>query len=168
MDEARQEVEEAVRRRVYDTFDDFLKVAIQEYYVRGWKTRPAAFVALVIASGQAVGLVKDSMSGERGLKKVAIGAGLAVGLRIALKYALSGPLGVLITTATVASLLAVLASNQRQVRAKVSVFREAIHETRVRYDEIQGGYTANRYPVEDRNLMVDGLLKRFLADLDEA
>jgi hypothetical protein len=153
---------------IYDTFDDFLRVAIREYYDRGWKTRPANFVALVIASGQVIALAKDSLRGEKGLKKVAIGAGLAVALRIGLRYALSGPLGILITAGTVASLLAVLASNQRQVRKKIGVYRDVIQQTRVRYDEIQGGYTANRYPVADRNLMIDGLMKRFLGDLDEA
>jgi len=157
-----------VPQPIYDTFDDFLRHAIREYYDRYGKTRPAQFVALIIASGQVVGVVKDSLSGEKGLKKVAVGAGLAVALRIALKYALSGPLGILITAATAASLLAVLASNQRTVRQKIGVYREVIQATRVRYDEIQGGYSANRYPVEDRNLMVDGLVKRFLADLDEA
>jgi hypothetical protein len=166
MDEARK-ADETTFQRIHDTFDDFIKVAIHEYYGRGWKTRPANFIALVIASGQVVGLVKESFSGEKALKKVAIGAGLAVALRIALKYALTGPLGILITAGTVASLLAVLATNQRLVRAKIGVYRDLIQQTRVRYDEIQGGYSANRYPVEDRNLMVDGLLKRFLADLDE-
>ena len=153
---------------IHDTFDDFLRFVIREFYALHGKTRPAQFVALLIASGQALGVVKDSFSGEKGLKKVAIGAGLAVALRIALKYALSGPLGILITAATAASLLAVLATNQRTVRQKVGVFREVIQQTRTRYDEIQGGYSANRYPVEDRNLMIDGLVKRFLADLDEA
>jgi|WetSurMetagenome_2_1015567.scaffolds.fasta_scaffold518165_2 hypothetical protein len=153
---------------VYDTFDDFLRFGIREFYTLHGKTRPAQFVALLIASGQVLGVVKDSLSGEKGLKKVAIGAGLAVALRIALKYALSGPLGILLTAATAASLLAVLATNQRTVRQKLGVYREVIQQTRLRYDEIQGGYSANRYPVEDRNLMIDGLVTRFLADLDEA
>jgi hypothetical protein len=166
MDEAREGA--AVAPPIYDTFDDFLRVAVKEFYERGWKSRPVNFVALVIASGQAVDLAKDSLRGEKGLKKLAIGAGLAVALRIGLKYALSGPLGILITAGTAASLLAVLATNQKEVRRKIGVFREQIVAARVRYDEIQGGYSANRYPVEDRNLMIDGLLKRFLNDLDEA
>ena len=166
MAESKREAPE--QQPVYDTFDDFLRFGIREFYTLHGKTRPAQLVALLIASGQVIGVVKDSFRGEKGLKKVAVGAGLAVALRIALKYALSGPLGILITAATAASLLAVLATNQRTVRQKIGVFREVIQATRVRYDEIQGGYTANRYPVEDRNLMIDGLVKRFLADLDEA
>jgi hypothetical protein len=165
-DESKRDAPE--QQPIYDTYDDFVRYAVREFYAQHGKTRPAQFVALIIASGQALGVVKDSFSGEKGLKKVAIGAGLAVALRIALKYALSGPLGILITAATAASLLAVLATNQRTVRAKVGVYRELIQQTRVRYDEIQGGYSANRYPVEDRNLMIDGLIKRFLVDLDEA
>jgi hypothetical protein len=166
MGDAKREGSE--QQPIYDTFDDFLRHAIREFYGRHGKTRPAQFIALIIASGQAVGVVKDSFAGEKGLKKVAVGAGLAVALRLALRYALSGPLGILITAATAASLLAVLATNQRTVRQKIGVYREVIQQTRVRYDEIQGGYSANRYPVEDRNLMIDGLVKRFLADLEEA
>src|SRR5690606_21446301 len=43
-------------------FDDFLKVAIREYYDRGWATRKGNFIALLIGSGQtALGLAKDSV-----------------------------------------------------------------------------------------------------------
>ena len=44
-----------------------------------------------------------------------------------------------------------------------------IHEDeKKKFEEIQSGYRANRYDARERNLMVDGQLKRFLADLDEA
>jgi hypothetical protein len=43
-----------------------------------------------------------------------------------------------------------------------------IAETRTRFEETQGGYRAGRYDAASRNLMVDGLLKRFLEEVDAA
>jgi hypothetical protein len=152
----------------YDTFDDYLRLAIKEYYDRGWKNRRANFVALVIASGQTAAMAKDAVSGEKGLKNVALGAGLVVALRVGLRYALGGPLGILVTAATAASLVAYLVRNQKEISTKIGRFRERIADEKTRFEEIQSGYRANRYDARERNLMVDGQLKRFLADLDEA
>ncbi len=152
----------------YDTFEDYLRLAIKEYYERGWKNRRGNFVALLIASGQALEMAKQAVSGEKGLKNVAVGAVSLVGLRLALRYALGGPLGILITAATGASLVAYLIRNQREITQKVGRFREMIVVERQKFEEIQAGYRQNRYDARERNLMVDGQLKRFLAELDEA
>jgi hypothetical protein len=152
----------------YDTFDDYLKLSIKEYYDRGWKSRRANFIALVIASGQMASVAKDAVSGQKGLRNVAVGAAGAVALRFALRWALGGPLGILLTAATAASLVAYFVKNQKEISQKIGRFRERIAEERKKFEEIQSGYRANRYDARERNLMVDGQLKRFLADLDEA
>jgi hypothetical protein len=152
----------------YDTFEDYLKLAIKEYYERGWKSRRANFIALVIASGQMASVAKDAVSGEKGLRNVAVGAAGAVALRFALRWALGGPLGILLTAATAASLVAYFVRNQKEISQKIGRFREQIAEERKKFEETQSGYRANRYDARERNLMVDGQLKRFLADLDEA
>ena len=46
------------------------------------------------------------------------------------------------------------------------MYRTLIADTRARFEEAQGGYRAGRYDAASRNLMVDGLLKRFLDDID--
>jgi hypothetical protein len=152
----------------YDTFDDYLKLAIKEYYDRGWKSRRSNFIALVIASGQMAAVAKDAVSGQKGLRNVAVGAAGAVALRFALRWALGGPLGILLTAATAASLVAYFVKNQKDISQKIGRFRERIAEEKKKFEEIQSGYRANRYDARERNLMVDGQLKRFLADLDEA
>ena len=152
----------------YDTFEDYLRLAVKEYYDRGWKSRRANFIALIIASGQTISLARDAVSGEKGLKNVAMGAVGVVALRLALRWALGGPLGILLTAATGASLIAYFVKNQKEISSKIGRFRERIAEERKKFDEIQTGYRANRYDARERNLMVDGQLKRFLADLDEA
>jgi hypothetical protein len=152
----------------YDTFDDYLRLAIKEYYDRGWKSRRANFIALLLASGQMASVAKDAVSGEKGLRNVAVGAASAVALRFALRWALGGPLGILMTAAMAASLVAYLIKNQKEISQKIGRFRERIAEEKKKFEEIQSGYRANRYDARERNLMVDGQLKRFLADLDEA
>jgi hypothetical protein len=152
----------------YDTFEDYLKLAIKEYYERGWKSRRANFIALVLASGQMMSVAKDAVAGEKGLRNVAVGAAGAVALRFALRWALGGPLGILLTAATAASLVAYFIRNQREISQKIGRFRERIAEEKRRFEDIQSGYRANRYDARERALMVDGQLKRFLADLDEA
>lgn len=155
-------------KSLYRDFDSFLKVAIREYYDRGWTTRRGNFVALLIASGQtAVALAKDSMVDGTGTKKVAIGAATVLALRVGLRYALGGPLGLVLTVAASASLVSYFFRNQKDIIKKVGLYRTLIHETHDRYEEIQAGWRDGRYDTTDRNLMIDGLMKRFIQEIDD-
>ncbi len=151
----------------YDTFDEYLRLALKEYYERGWKSRRANFIAFLWASGQTVAMAKDAVSGEKGLKNLAMGTAGVVALRLALRWALGGPLGILLTAATAASLIAFAIKNQKDISAKMGRMRERINEEKTRFEDIQSGYRANRYDARERNLMVEGQLKRFLGDIDE-
>ena len=151
----------------FDTFDDFLKSAIKDYYERGWSSRKGNFIALLAASGQVAALARDSVTGGEGMKRVAMGAAGLVALRVGLRFALGGPLGILLTGLSLASLAAFFVQNQKAISAKIPRYRTLIEDARVRFEEIQSGYRANRYEARERNLMVDGLQKRFIADCDE-
>src|SRR5215475_11990179 len=155
-----------LRPEVFDDYDAFLKQAIRDYYDRGWKSRRGNFIALVIASGQVTSMAADSIKDGTGLKKAALGAAGVVALRVGLRYALSGPLGIILTGAAVVSLTGYVIKHQKEIREKVTAYRGLINETRTRFEEAQGGYRAGRYDAASRNLMVDGLLKRFLDDVD--
>jgi hypothetical protein len=155
-----------LRPEVFDDYDAFLKQAIRDYYERGWKSRRGSFIALVIASGQVTSMAADSVRDGSGLKKAALGAAGVVALRVGLRYALSGPLGVLLTGAAALSLASYVVKNQKEITTKVAAFRTLIAGTRARFEETQGGYRAGRYDAASRNLMVDGLLKRFLEEID--
>jgi hypothetical protein len=155
-----------LRPEVFDDYDAFLKQAIRDFYDKGWKSRRGSFIALVIASGQAGSIAADSIRDGSGLKKAALGAAGVVALRVGLRYALSGPLGVILTGAAAVSLASYLIKNQKEITGKVSKFRAIIAETRTRFEETQGGYRAGRYDAASRNLMVDGLLKRFLEEIE--
>ncbi len=153
---------------IYGDFDSFLKTAIREYYDRGFTARKGNFIALLMASGQtALAMAKDSVVDGTGTKKLAIGAALVLALRIGLRYAVGGPLGLVLTVAAGASLISYFVKNQKDIIKKVGVYRQIIGETRGRFEELQEGWRAGRYDATERNLMIDGLMKRFLQQCDD-
>ena len=160
--------ETELRPEVFDDYDAFLKQAIRDFYDQGWKSRRGSFIALVIASGQMTSMAADSIKDGSGLKKAALGAAGVVALRVGMRYALSGPLGIILTGAAVVSLGSYVIKNQKEITTKVGTFRTLIADTRTRFEEAQGGYRAGRYDAASRNLMVDGLLKRFLEEVEAA
>ncbi|HET7502797.1 MAG TPA: hypothetical protein VFK02_17365 [Kofleriaceae bacterium] len=154
---------------LYTTWDAFLKQAIREYYDRSWTTRKGNFIALLIAAGQtSFALAKDSVVDGSGTKKVAIGAGLLLALRIGLRYALGGPLGLVLGVAAGASMVSYFIKNQKDIVRKVSAYRAVIADQEKRYAEVQAGWRDGKYQIPDRNLMIDGLMKQFIAQIDEA
>lgn len=154
---------------LYTTWDAFLKQAIREYYDRSWVTRKGNFIALLIASGQtSLALAKDSVVDGSGTKKVALGAGLLLALRIGLRYAIGGPLGLVLGVAAGASMVSYFIKNQKDIVKKVGTYRTAIADHAKRYEEIQTGWRDGKYQVTDRNLMIDGLMKQLITQIDEA
>ena len=154
---------------IYGGFDAFLKQALREYYDRGWTTRRGNFIALLIASGTtSVALAKDSVVSGQGAKKVAIGAGLIVALRIGLRFAIGGPLGLVLTLASGAAMISYFVRNQKDIVKKVSKYKTVIADTDKRYTELQTGWRDGKYQISDRNLMIDGLMKQLITQVDEA
>lgn len=154
---------------MYATFDAFLKQGIREYYDRGWTTRKGNFIALLVASGStSFALAKDSVVDGSGTKKVAIGAGVAVALRIGLKYALGGPLGLVLSVAAGASMISYFIRNQKDIVKKVGIYKTTIADAAKKYEEIQNGWRDGKYQASEKNLMVDGLMKQFITQVDEA
>jgi hypothetical protein len=159
----------AATHGLYTTWDAFLKQAIREYYDRSWTARKGNFIALLIASGQTtLALAKDSVVDGTGTKKVAIGAGLLLALQIGLRYALGGPLGLVLGVAAAASMVSYFIRNQKDIIKKVSAYRLTIADHRKRYEEVQAGWRDGKYQLTDRNLMIDGLMKQFITQVDEA
>ncbi len=154
---------------IYGSFDAFLKQALREYYDRGWKTRKGNFIALLIASGStSMALAKDSVVDGTGTKKVAIGAGLLLALRIGLRYALGGPLGLVLTVASGAAMVSYFVRNQKDIVKKVSMYKTLIADADKRYAEVQAGWRDGKYQQTDRNLMIDGLMKQLITQVDES
>ena len=160
--------QEEYAKSIYNDFDSFLKVGIREYYDRGWTSRRGNFIALLIASGQtAFALAKDSVVDGSGTKKIAIGAAAVLALQLGLRFALGGPLGLVLGVAAGASMVSYFFRNQKDIIKKVGAYKAVIKDTHARYEELQAGWRNGKHDVADRNLMIDGLMKRFLQQVDE-
>ena len=154
---------------LYTTWDAFLKQAIRDYYDRSWTTRKGNFIALLIAAGQtSLALAKDSVVDGSGTRKVALGAGLLLALRIGLRYALGGPLGLVLGIAAGASMISYFVRNQKDIIKKVGSYKVVIADHEKRYNDVQAGWRDGKYQMTERNLMIDGLMKQFITQVDEA
>jgi hypothetical protein len=100
--------------------------------------------------------------------KVAIGAGLLVALRICLRFAIVGPLVLVLSLAAGASMISYFVRNQKDIVKKDGIYKTVIADSEKRYDEVQSGWRDGKYQITDRNLMIDGLMKQFIAQIDEA
>lgn len=155
----------ASQQAMYESFDGFVKHTIREYYSRRGKTHPLDYAALLLASGQTLSMGIDTLKEGSVGKKLAFGAAGAVALRMGLKYALSGPLGILATGATVASAGGYLFRNQEKIGKLMRRYKALIAESQTSYEVAADQYQRGRFTAQERNLMIDGLATRFLNQL---
>lgn len=142
---------------VYETFDAFMQQVLTDAYEAGAKR--AEFVALVIASGEmlpmAWGRIKKS-----GVRELAVGAAGVVALRVGLKYLLGGPLGMILSGFTAATLISFFWSNQKEVMRRVRPYKQLIKDGQEKFEDIQARYRDGRYDAGERALLIEGLLRR--------
>ncbi len=151
---------------VYENFDSFMQQVIKDTYERGAK-RPE-FVALILASGELIPMAwgRIRKSDARDLAVGAAGVAGVVALRVGLKYLLGGPLGVLLTGFTVATLISFFWANQKEVLRRRGPCKKLISDTLEKYEDIQARYRDNRYDEGERALLVEGLLRRMLTEIE--
>jgi hypothetical protein len=152
---------------IYVDFDSFLKSAIYEYYQSGGKGRRANFIALVIASGEIASMALDSVRSGAGTKKLAVGAAGVLALRLGLRFLVGGPLGIILAGATAASLIAYFIRNRGQITEKIGRYRELVATIRLDYEKTQSDFRDGRFDRDQRNLMIDGLMKRFMERVND-
>ena len=152
---------------MYESFDRFLQNAIKEYYDRAGRRQRGDFVALLIASGEVTPLAMDRLK-RASPGELAGAAGAAVALRVGLRFALSGPLAILVSGLTLASLTSYLFRQQGEVMARIAPFKEAVADVRQEYERVQAGHSDGRYGDDDRKLMIDGLTQRLMKELAKA
>jgi len=163
---AAQREKEREKNDIYTSFDALLKSILHEYYQRSGKLSKGNFIALLIASGEITSMAVDSIKDGSGVKKLALGAAGVIALRIGLRYALSGPLGIILAGATAASLVAYFVRHRREITGKIGRYRKMVAELRKSFEKLQSDQRDGRLDREQLTLMVDGLRQRFLADVD--
>lgn len=148
---------------VYETFDAFMHQVIKDTYENGAKR--AEFVALVIASGELLPMAWGRIR-KSGVRELAVGAAGVVALRVGLKYLLGGPIGMILTGFTFATLVSFFWANQRDVMRRVRPYKTSIREAREKFEDIQARYRDGRYDAGERALLVEGLLRRVESDIE--
>ncbi len=148
---------------VYEIFDAFMQQVIKDTYDAGAKR--AVFVALVIASGELLPLAWGRIY-KSGVKEFAMGAAGVVALRVGLKYLLGGPLGMILSGFTVATLISFFWSNQKEVMRRVRPYKKFIHDAKDKFEDIQARYRDGRYDSGERALLVEGLLRRVESEIE--
>ncbi len=148
---------------VYESFDAFMQQIIRDTYGRGAK-RPE-FVALVLASGELLPMAWGRIK-KAGVRDVAIGAAGVVALRYGIRWLVGGPLGVILTGFTVATLISFFWSHQKEVLARRAPYKKLIADALDKYEDIQARYRDGRYDAGERALLIEGLLRRVLSEIE--
>jgi hypothetical protein len=155
------------RPKIHDNYDQFLQAALARYYEKGGKGKRVNFLALLLASGETWKVAYDRVKNVSLTGKVVTGVASAVAIRMVLRYALAGPLGIVLTAASAASLVSLYLRNQDAIAAKVKGYREMIKEYEIKYEKVRGDWVDRKIDADQRDLMMDGLLQRFLAEIEE-
>ncbi len=160
---AERRADTAYPPQTYESFDGFMQQVIKDVYEQGAKR--AEFVALLIASGELLPMAWGRVR-KSGVRELAVGAAGVVALRMAVKWLLGGPLGIILTGFTAATLVSFLWSNQKEVFARVGPYKKIIRDAREKFEDIQGKYQDGRYDDGERALLVEGLLRRVVSEIE--
>lgn len=149
---------------VYASYDGFLKTALESY----WNTRRNSvhFIALLLASREAWSVAWRGITAEGTGQRAMMGAGGAAAIYVILRIFIGGPIGLVLTGVSIASLVAAYSSNHRRIWDQQERYRKLIGDYRVKYDRVRADWLEGTIVEEGRDLMIDGLLNRFLEDID--
>lgn len=151
----------------FGDFDDFLRASIQRYWQRKGSSK-VTFLALMFATRHAWPIAaREGFSAESG-KKVLTGAAGLTAAAVLIRAFLGGPLGLLLAGASAVSLIAVYGKNQEAIWKRVMRYRGLIEEYEPKFEAIQAQHERGDIDRGQRDLMMEGLMGRFLDQLDEA
>lgn len=156
--------EEGDQPRPHASYDDFLKTAIRKYWDSG--ADRANFIALLLASREAWEVAWEDARNPQTGKKLLTGAAGAAAVIVVLRVLLGGPIGLLLTGASIASLGALYVKNHKRIWAQQGRYKALIDEYRGKHLSVRTKFVDGGLDADERDLMIDGLLRRFLEELD--
>ncbi len=150
----------------YETYNDFLAASVQRYWKRKGSSK-VTFLALMFATRHAWPVaVKEGLSLESGKKALTGAAGLAAAA-VLIRAFVGGPIGLLLAGASAVSLIAVYGKNQEAIWKKVFRFRGLMEDYEPKFEALSKQHESGAINDEQKQLMVEGLMGRFLDQLDE-
>lgn len=148
-----------------DTFEAFLEQAIRRTWVAPESSK-ATFLSLLLAAPEAWRVAWDE-STKDGLTRPVVAVTASVATIVALlRLIASGPLGVLLTGVSIATLVTVYGLEQDPIHRRAETMRGVIARYRVEFDELAVERRARSMRNTKWQLVVDGLLARFLDELN--
>lgn len=151
-------------RPAYVSYDGFLKTAIETYWTQ--RRNQVHFVALLLASREAWEVAWDGLRAPGTGRKVLTGAAGISAVIVVLRLLVGGPVGLVLTGLSIASLGTVYARNHRRIWREQERYRKLLGEYRVKYEQIRGDWIEGRVEERQRDLMIDGLMNRLLDEID--
>ena len=89
-----------------------------------------------------------------------------VGTVLTIFFAIATPLGMILTGFTAATLISFFWSNQKEVMRRVKPYKQVIRDSHEKFDDIQARYQDGRYDAGERALLVEGLLRRVINEIE--
>ena len=149
----------------YETYEDFLRVVICRYWESGYAQK-ANFLSLLLACRAAWSVAWDKTVSRESGRRVLKGAAGTAAAAVLIRALVGGPIGMLLGAASIASLVAVYVKNYERIWAQAERYRELIEGYRPEHERVWGEHAAGKIRDDQRDLMMDGLVSRFLEDLD--
>src|SRR5262245_36346562 len=142
-------------KAAYETFDGFLKTAIKTYWEDG--NDRVNFIALLLATREAWSVAWDEVKTPGTGKKILTGAAGAAAVVVVLRLLLGGPIGLILTGPSVASLGALYARNHKRIWGQQGRYKELINTFRTKHTQVRTKFVEGAIDEEGRDLMMDGL-----------
>jgi hypothetical protein len=149
----------------YKSYDGFLKAAIKTYWEKGGSR--VNFISLLLASREAWEVAWDEVRQPGTGKKVLTGAAGAAAVVVILRLVLGGPVGLILTAASVASLGALYARNHKKIWAQQERYKAILGQYRVKHQQVRGKFVDGGIDADERDLMIEGLLRRFIEEIEQ-
>ena len=150
----------------YANYEGFLKAAIKKYWASEKSTK-VDMLASLLATRESWEAAWDEATSPGRSGTLLKGAAGAAAITMLLRTVMGGPLGLLLTGASVASLAALYAKHHERIWAQVDRYRALVDEYRPQYEEIGTGRTEEKLTESQHELMVDGLMARFVERLEK-
>ncbi len=154
----------ATDKEAYRTYAGFLQATIRRYHQQGGKQ--SSFLALLLATKEAWKVAWDEVATVDTGKKVLTGAAGVAVITVLLRVVLGGPLGLLLTGASIASLVALFVKNNESILSRAEHYRGIVARFEPQFEELRDAYVAGTSNESQHQLMVDGLMGRFIEEVD--
>lgn len=151
-------------KQEYDAYSAFLRAAIQRTWERKERVR---FLALLLATREAWDVAWTSATTPEAGKKLLAGAAGVAAASVLIRIFLGGPIGLLLTGASAVSLVALYAKNHERIWALRERYEKMVGEYRGKFEQCRARFIDGKASREEMELMIDGLLARFVADIEK-